>query len=118
LFFNNIMQNIEGMALQILVVKDEQSALDLYQFLFEEEGFRREGIPVIYKSFELDELLQNIRHLHWRCGVECDETARRCYLNRECGILCDGQRDPSLALRMTRGVAQLDKRDRLAKGLA
>ncbi|HWZ19676.1 MAG TPA: hypothetical protein VNW73_12835 [Ktedonobacteraceae bacterium] len=41
------MQDIEGMALQILVVKDEQSALDLYQFLFEEEGFRREGIPVI-----------------------------------------------------------------------
>jgi len=58
-------QDIEGMASHILVVNDYQSLLELYQLSFEEEGFRQLGIPVIFKPFELDEMLQNIRHLHW-----------------------------------------------------
>lgn len=128
------------MAPHILAVNDDQSLLDLYQLLFEEEGFqvslskiafedvtdveklhpdlvlldvkfghdedglllmhklslypatssiplilcavgskviyeqeeilRQKGISIIYKPFELDELLQNVRHLLGDCGEE------------------------------------------------
>jgi hypothetical protein len=56
LFISIIMpQDIEGVAPHILVVNDDQSVLDLYQLLVEEEGFRWKGIPLIYEAFERDE---------------------------------------------------------------
>jgi hypothetical protein len=36
----------------------------------QEEDLRQNGIQLIYKTFELDKLLQNIRHLLGRRGVE------------------------------------------------